>query len=72
MLKMAMPVQEIVRRFLKDGGYDGLCANECGCSVNCLFPCVDGPFPNCKDAVNKGAVVISTRELVRKVREAGR
>ncbi len=34
-----MTVKEIVREWLREKGYDGLCAEDCGCSVDDLMPC---------------------------------
>ena len=36
-----MTVLEIVKKYLEDNGYDGLCNTdfECGCSINNLEPC---------------------------------
>lgn len=42
-------VGDIVRDYLKDNGYDGLCGDECGCSIDNLFPC-SGPFVYCRPA----------------------
>ena len=33
----------IVKRWLTDNGYDGLCNVECGCRKNDLFPCGSDP-----------------------------
>ena len=32
-------VIDIVEKYLKDNGYDGLCDDECGCSIDDLMPC---------------------------------
>lgn len=57
-----MTVREIVKDYLKNNNYDGLCCIEgfgavpCGCGVDDLFPCVslaDGwgdNIPNCQPA----------------------
>jgi len=36
-----MTVKEIVKKYLEDNGYDGLCNYEpmCGCEINDLMPC---------------------------------
>ncbi len=34
-----MTVGEIIKKYLDDNGYDGLCGDECGCSKDNLFPC---------------------------------
>lgn len=42
-----MRIQEIVEKYLKDNGYDGLtCSGVCGCEVGDLFPC--GEPENCE------------------------
>ena len=33
--------KEIAAKWLKENGYDGLCNDECGCSVDDLAPCGD-------------------------------
>lgn len=38
-------VREIVREYLVAHGYDGLCLGcECGCTIDGLEPCDDGPW----------------------------
>jgi Fe2+ or Zn2+ uptake regulation protein len=39
-------VREIVRQYLQDHGYHGLCnpALECGCGIDDLMPCDSNPF----------------------------
>jgi len=34
-----MTVKEIVKKYLEDNGYDGLCCPYCGCEINDLMPC---------------------------------
>lgn len=34
-----MTVNEIVKTWLKENGYDGLAGEECGCKLDALFPC---------------------------------
>jgi hypothetical protein len=38
-MKERINVNEMVRLFLKERGYDGLCAVICGCGLDDLFPC---------------------------------
>ena len=44
-----MNCREIVRDWLKRGGYDGLCAYDCGCGLDDLMPC-DGLVAECVPA----------------------
>ena len=39
MSNKCLDVKEIVVRFLKDNGFDGLYNYYCGCNVNDLMPC---------------------------------
>ena len=42
-----MTVKEIVIKYLKNEGYDGLCGDDCGCLIDDLFLC--GPcFSDCR------------------------
>ena len=34
-----MNALDIVKAYLKEHGFDGLCADECGCTVDDLQPC---------------------------------
>lgn len=34
-----MTVKEIIVKYLKDNGCDGLCYEDCGCEIDDLFPC---------------------------------
>ena len=36
-----MTVEEIVKQYLKANNYDGLCGEECGCSLDDFMPCED-------------------------------
>ena len=36
-------VKAIVALYLREHGYDGLAGDNCGCSVDGLFPCECGP-----------------------------
>jgi hypothetical protein len=46
--------KEIIQEWLIKEGHDGLCNDECGCSVEDLAPCGDGPYPNCMVAKDVG------------------
>jgi hypothetical protein len=37
-----MDVKEIVKTWLEQNGYDGLCDTDCGCWLKDLFPCESG------------------------------
>jgi hypothetical protein len=44
-----MTVREIITKYLKDNGYDGLCCEDCGCEVEDLAPCCIGEnFIDCR------------------------
>jgi hypothetical protein len=44
-----MDVSEIVQKYLKDNGYDGLYSLECGCKIDDLCPCgMNGIIAGCK------------------------
>ena len=45
-----MTTQEILKEWLEDHGYDGLCNIDCGCGVDDLFCCYDSRFLDCKPA----------------------
>lgn len=47
-----MNVKEILVRWLKSHGYDGLYTDECGCSLNELILCTEDPS-QCKPGVKK-------------------
>lgn len=34
-----MNIRQIVKKYLKDNGYDGLCGEGCGCQISELFCC---------------------------------
>lgn len=38
-----MKVIEIVEKYLKDGGFDGLAGGDCGCEIGDLMPCCEDP-----------------------------
>lgn len=43
-----MTIKEIVEKYLKDNGFDGLyCGDECACGTNDLMPCGE-PIADCK------------------------
>ena len=39
-----MTVQEIIIKYLKENGYDGLYSEECGCRIDDLIPCCAGEW----------------------------
>lgn len=42
-----MTIREIVKEYLEKNGYDGLCVDECDCSLKDLMPC-NYVMPECK------------------------
>ncbi len=44
-----MTTKEIVIEYLKQNGFDGLCSDECGCSLDDLI-CCDEDFQGCEPA----------------------
>lgn len=34
-----MTAKEIIIKYLKDNGFDGLCGEDCGCGIDDLAPC---------------------------------
>jgi hypothetical protein len=34
-----MNIKEIVKKYLKDNGFDGLAGDNCGCGLDDLMPC---------------------------------
>lgn len=40
-----MTVKEIVEKYLRDNGYEGLAGDDCGCGLDDLAPCDNG-FPS--------------------------
>lgn len=45
-----MTVEEIVEKYLRDNGFDGLCGDDCGCVVGDLFNFCDGCIGDCVPA----------------------
>ena len=49
---MAIPtVREIVETWLREHEYDGLCAENCGCSLGDLMPCDDWGSENVSECI---------------------
>jgi len=49
-----MTAKDIIIKYLKENGYDGLCdGDQCGCGINDTFPCdcIDGD--NCQPAYKR-------------------
>lgn len=42
-----MTIEEIVKKYLMENGYDGLVDDECGCCIDDLMPC-DSETKNCR------------------------
>ena len=47
-----METKTIIKIYLEEKGYDGLChrETECGCGLDDFAPCGDGPYPDCETA----------------------
>lgn len=43
-----MTVKEIITAYLKENGYDGLCRDDCGCSLSDLVPCNGECWEDCE------------------------
>ena len=41
-----MDVYGIIKKYLKDNGYDGLCCEDCGCLIDSLVLC-ENDFSQC-------------------------
>ena len=50
---MTTTVRELLRKAIIDNGADGLCNDDCGCSLEDLMPC-DGVKLDCVLAVKAG------------------
>jgi hypothetical protein len=48
-----MTVKEIIVKYLKENGFDGLYSDNCGCLVNDLMPCSDYGIDLCEAGVKK-------------------
>lgn len=47
---MEINVGYIIKEYLRQHNYDGLAGDECGCSIDDLAPCSDGPYKDCQPA----------------------
>jgi len=47
-----MNIEEILKAWLKENGYDGLCnpVDECGCGLDDFMPCGDPNISDCEAA----------------------
>jgi len=57
-----MTVGEIIATWLKEHGYDGLCNEDCGCSIDDLMPCGE-TFNDCRAAYKRKATDEEKDEL---------
>ena len=44
-----LTIKDIIKKYLVDNGYDGLCNEECGCGI-AEMPACCGPFDECQPA----------------------
>ena len=49
-----MTVKEIVKDYLEQNDYDGLCREGCGCGLDDIMPCKYRNIPLCEPAYNHG------------------
>jgi len=42
-----MNIQEIVKKWLEENGYDGLGSEDCGCELSDLMPCDEPHISDC-------------------------
>lgn len=58
-----MTVKEIVIKYLKEKGFDGLYTEDCGCSIDDLMPCDGfGCIGECEAGVKKDCVKCGGKE----------
>ena len=60
-----MTVKEIVKKYLEDNGYDGLCTFDCGCPIDDLIPCGDcfeSCVPGHKKITHAGPIIVAAKE----------
>ncbi|MBD3197995.1 MAG: hypothetical protein GF317_23295 [Candidatus Lokiarchaeota archaeon] len=66
-----MTCKDIVIKYLKDNGYDGLASNVCGCNIEDFNAC-DETFENCKpgyeteDETGEFSYIITTEKPMKK------
>jgi len=48
-----MTVKEIIKQYLIDNGFDGLCSEDCGCGVNDLICCNREFIEDCQPAYER-------------------
>jgi hypothetical protein len=48
-----MNAEQILVDWLKTHGYDGLYSDNCGCTVDCICPCVGNGLLKCKPGYAK-------------------
>ena len=56
-----MKAHEIIREWLKDNGYDGLCNEDCGCSVEDFMPCLGWSYKQLEECETAHKVWESNR-----------
>ena len=48
-----MTLREIIKKYLEDNGYDGLCGYNCGCQTSELFVCECPDMDVCEPGYKK-------------------
>lgn len=57
-----MTVKEIVKEYLEENGYDGLCTDNCGCHKDDLFSCGEGCGVDCEPGHKQNCGDCSSKE----------
>lgn len=63
-------VKEMIKEYLIENGYDGLCTDDCGCLVDNLITCEDGSMTceaGYKKKVNGSWIVTTVPDIKPKI-----
>ena len=68
-----MTIKQIIRKYLDENGYDGLCLPdlECGCGLDDFAPCPDGINEECEPAYRIKNEDLSEEERNRQLHQYG-